>query len=277
MKNIRWEEIGISNDFMFGKVMRDPELCRELLETILEIRIDHVEYPEEQKTINLAADARSVRLDVYVKDNEGTVYNIEMQTTDTKELPKRSRYYQGMIDLELIEKGESYRKLNTSYVIFICTFDLFGEGKHKYTFENRCREDKSLKLGDGTQKIFLNAMGTEKDVKEDLSAFLSYVAGRKNNHPFVRKVDAAVREARRNEKWRREYMTLLMRDQENIERGRTEGWNEGRKEGRTEARHEMIGEMLRNHIPVEKIAKIAHMSIAEITEIGQALGIPMQL
>ena len=273
MREIRWEEIGISNDFMFGKVMRDPELCRELLETILEIRIDHVEYPEEQKTINLAADARSVRLDVYVKDNEGTVYNIEMQTTDTKELPKRSRYYQGMIDLELIEKGESYRKLNTSYVIFICTFDLFGEGKHKYTFENRCREDKSLKLGDGTQKIFLNAMGTEKDVKEDLSAFLGYVAGRKNNHPFVRKVDAAVREARKNEKWRREYMTLLMRDQENIERGRTEGWNEGR----TEAQHEMIGEMLRNHIPVEKIAKIAHMSIAEITEIGQALGIPMQL
>ena len=108
-------------------------------------------------------------------------------------------------------------------MIFICTFDLFGEGKHKYTFENRCREDKSLKLGDGTQKIFLNAMGTEKDVKEDLSAFLSYVAGRKNNHPFVRKVDAAVREARKNEKSRREYMTLLMRDQENIERGRTEG------------------------------------------------------
>ena len=153
-------------------------------------------------------------------------------------------------------------------MIFICTFDLFGEGKHKYTFENRCREDKSLKLGDGTQKIFLNAMGTEKDVKEDLSAFLGYVAGRKNNHPFVRKVDAAVREARKNEKWRREYMTLLMRDQENIERGRTEG--------RTETRHEMIGEMLRNHIPVEKIAKIAHMSIAEITEIGQALGITIQ-
>ena len=153
-------------------------------------------------------------------------------------------------------------------MIFICTFDLFGEGKHKYTFENRCKEDKSLKLGDGTQKIFLNAMGTEKDVKEDLSAFLGYVAGRKNNHPFVRKVDAAVREARKNEKWRREYMTLLMRDQENIERGRTEG--------RTETRHEMIGEMLRNHIPVEKIAKIAHMSIAEITEIGQTLGITIQ-
>ena len=117
MKEIRWEEVGISNDFMFGKVMRDSELCRELLEAILEVKIDRVEYPEEQKVINMTADARSVRLDVYVKDGLGTVYDIEMQATDTKELPKRSRYYQGMIDLELIEKGESYRKLNTSFVI----------------------------------------------------------------------------------------------------------------------------------------------------------------
>lgn len=30
-----WEEIGLSNDFIFGKVMSDPELCKELLERIL--------------------------------------------------------------------------------------------------------------------------------------------------------------------------------------------------------------------------------------------------
>ena len=53
-----WEKLGISNDFIFGKVMRDPELCRELLETILGESIDHVEYPEEQKTIGITKDAR---------------------------------------------------------------------------------------------------------------------------------------------------------------------------------------------------------------------------
>ena len=75
-----WNEIGISNDFLFGKVMRDPELCRELLEVILNVPIERVEYPEEQKTIDIAQDARSVRLDVYVADGNNTVYDIEMQT-----------------------------------------------------------------------------------------------------------------------------------------------------------------------------------------------------
>ena len=72
------------------------------------------------------ADAKSIRLDVYVKDNENIVYNIEMQASDTKELPKRSRYYQSLIDLQLIDKGQTYRKLNRSYIIFICLEDIFG-------------------------------------------------------------------------------------------------------------------------------------------------------
>ena len=37
--------------------------------------------------------------------------------------------------------------------------------------------------------------------------------------------------AKQNKEWRREYMTLLMRDQENINKGREQGLEEGRKEG----------------------------------------------
>ena len=123
-----WEEIGLSNDFIFGKVMSDPELCKELLERILPgIEIDHIEYPELQKPIKEDVDARSVRLDVYVKDGKNTVYDIEMQTVNTRELPKRSRYYQGMIDLQLIDTGQPYKKLNQSYIIFICLEDIFGK------------------------------------------------------------------------------------------------------------------------------------------------------
>ena len=63
------------------------------------MNIERIEYPELQKNINVDMVAHSVRLDVYVKDDKETVYDIEMQVSDTKELPKRSRYYQGMIDL----------------------------------------------------------------------------------------------------------------------------------------------------------------------------------
>ena len=36
---------------------------------------------------------KSVRLDIYVEDGKETVYNIEMQTTENKNLSKRTRYY----------------------------------------------------------------------------------------------------------------------------------------------------------------------------------------
>ena len=167
--------------------------------------------------------ARSVRLDVYVKDEKEVVYDIEMQVSHTKELPKRSRYYQSMIDLQLIDKGQLYDELKRSYVIFICPFDLYGKGRHIYTFENICKEDGSISMGDEAVKIFLNAKGTLDDVSDELKAFLDYVAGKKPKDAYVERLEEAVKEAKKNREWRHEYMTLLMRDQENVKIGEKRG------------------------------------------------------
>ncbi len=223
-----WEGLGISNDFLFGKVMQNPRLCKELLQRILpDLKIDHIEYPELQKAIKPDADAKSIRLDVYIKDNKNVVYNIEMQASDTKELPKRSRYYQSLIDLQLIDKGQTYQKLNHSFIIFICLKDIFGYGRHIYTFENLCKEDPCISMGDETVKIFLNAAGCMEDVNDGLKAFLDYVAGKNTNDTFVQELNKAVKEAKQNREWRHEYMTLLMRDQINIEKGIEQGIEQG--------------------------------------------------
>ncbi len=140
-------------------------------------KIDRIEYLELQKSINM--DAHSVRRDAYVKDGRETVYGIQMQASDTKELPKKSRYYQGMIDLQLVDAGPHYKKLNKSYIIFICPFDLYEKGRYIYTFENICKKDNSISMGDEAVKIFLNADGTKADVSRELKAFLDYVAGQK--------------------------------------------------------------------------------------------------
>ncbi|MCD7819134.1 MAG: Rpn family recombination-promoting nuclease/putative transposase [Lachnospiraceae bacterium] len=228
----KWEDLELKDDFMFAKVMRDPELCREMLERLLDFRISRIEYT--------AYDSQSVRLDIYVQDEENTVYNIEIQTTDTKELPKRSRYYQGMIDLDLIEKGEHYKKLNKSYVIFICTFDLFGKGFYRYTFENLCKEDSTIALNDQTTKLFFNTSGTIGDLSNEAIAFLKYVGGTPSDDDFVRKLQIKVNSVRENKQWRREYMTLLMRDKENRKLGRQEGILEGRQESILKVRQEDI-------------------------------------
>lgn len=146
-----------------------------------------------------------------------------MQASDTRELPKRSRYYQSLIDLQLIDKGQTYRTLNRSFIIFICLEDIFGHGRHIYTFENLCKEDSSISMGDETAKIFLNADSDKDDVSKELKAFLDYAAGKATNDTFVQELDEAVKEAKQNREWRHEYMTLLMRDQINVEKGVEKG------------------------------------------------------
>lgn len=251
--NINWEEIGISNDFLFGRIMRNPELCKELLQRILpELEIDHVEYPELQRGIKPDIDAKSVRLDVYIKDDKNTVYDIEMQTTDTKELPERSRYYQGMIDLQLIDKGQYYKELTRSFVIFICPSDVFGKGRHIYTFENTCKEDQTLLLGDGTTKIFLNANSEMDDISGELKAFLDYVMGKKSDDVFVKKLEEAVEEAKKNREWRHEYMTLLMHYQEHEEIGKEQ------------ERRKIIVKMIHQGFSMEQIMAVCDTSKEEI-------------
>ena len=108
------QELSLEDDFLFAKVMSDKSICKEFLEKLLEIDIERIEMPENQKVIDLLLDSKGIRLDIYVKDEKNTVYNVEMQRGKHKNLPKRLRYYQGNIDLDLINKGEDYRKLAKS-------------------------------------------------------------------------------------------------------------------------------------------------------------------
>ena len=149
----KYEELDFTDNFFFCKIlMKNKNLCIELLELILKIKIRDIVFMSEQKPIEITADGKGVRLDVYVEDDENTVYDIEMQPTMQSNLPKRSRYYQGMIDLNLIERGADYNELKKSYVIFICLNDPFDKNLHIYTFENRCDECPELTLGDETTK-----------------------------------------------------------------------------------------------------------------------------
>ena len=75
------------------------------MENILNIKIRDIVYVDYEETIQMTAKSKGIRLDIYVEDDDNTVFNLEMQTTTYKELPKRSRYYQGIIDLNMIEKA----------------------------------------------------------------------------------------------------------------------------------------------------------------------------
>jgi len=138
---------------------------------------------------------------------------LEMQTTEQKDLPKRTRYYQGMIDLNLIQRGSKFKALKKSYIIFICLTDPFGKNLPIYTFENRCRQDDSIILGDEAYKVIINANGNREGLSEEMSDFLDFLQGKDNDGKLASKLENAVKDAINKKEWEVDYMTLLMKVQ----------------------------------------------------------------
>ena len=138
-------------------------------------------------------------------------------------------------------------------------------GHHKYCFRNTCVEQPDLELGDRSQKIILSSKGKQKDISEELSALLAYVAGEIPGSHLTKRLDDLVIQARKQVQWRKEYMTLLERDERMRE--------EGRKEGRKEGLEEVAKKMLKGNMPFSGIVTYSGLSESRIRELADELGI----
>ena len=250
----KWEKATIANNFIFYKIMRhNPDVCKELLEILLEMEIDHIEMRGEE-TVEIDFGSKGIRLDVYAK-NITHSFNLEMQTADSKELPERARYYQGSIDVDCLKSGEKYKALKDSYVIFICIQDIFEKGLPCYSFENLCREDTSVSLNDRAYKYFFIAQNCAKILNEKQKAFLQLVLGQKARDNFTRRIEELTEEAKHNTQWRHQYMEW--------ERQRTYDFENGKEAKAIEA---AVG-LYENGVSIEIIAKSLKLPEERVKEI----------
>ena len=272
------DELTLMDDYMFAQVMRNTKYLRPLLEYILKIKITKIELIEPQKSEKEGYNSKGVRLDLYVLDENGVIYNVEVQTSNKRNLPKRMRYYQSIVDISILEPGKDYNELRKSFIIFICNFDPFekyGRNRYIYTFENVCREEPDISFGDDTCKIVINTKGSKGEISDELREIILYLDEEKVTGPFSRELDDAVKAVKANEERRLEYMMLYIRDNEMRAEGRKEGRIEGRKEGRIEGRKEgrIEGKILtiwdllqKNIITLTQAAAQAGMSEKEFLE-----------
>lgn len=248
-----YEELTLADDFLFCKVMQNPKICKEVLERILGKEVTSISYPEAQHTVDITIEGKGIRLDIVVADSMGTYYDLEMQQRDTKELPKRMRYYTSAIDQELLKRSEDYHTLNDVVIIFICPFDLFGAGKAKYVIHSYT-EDHYL-VADGCTKVVLNAKG-KADTKE-LQSFLDYLEGKQDlQDPLVQSLQEEQKFASQNAEWRADYMKLVARDMDQRAIGREEGLREGI--------FQSIRRLLANHIPAEEVKRLLDVTDEDI-------------
>ena len=121
----KWENLTFTDDFIFSRVMHDENICRQVVELILGVRIGKIRYLSAQDEHKTDPDSMRIIMDVFLRD-ENRIINVEVQTGHKKELPKRSRYYQSVADVSTTTTGTKYRDLPENILIFICTFDPFN-------------------------------------------------------------------------------------------------------------------------------------------------------
>ena len=199
----------LMNNYVFAMVMREPKRIKPLLEYILNKKIRKIEMVEPEKTMKEKFEAKGIRLDLYVEDEDGVVYDVEVQTSSQKSLPRRMRYYQGMLDIAFFPAGADYKLMRKSYVIFIANFDPFGEGRYIYTFQNRCDQDTELLMGDDAVKVVVNTKGMVGDISDELKEAITYLDTGEVTGEYSKELDDAVNELKDNEERGQEYMMLM--------------------------------------------------------------------
>ena len=263
-----FDDLTIADDFMFCKVMQNEGICKQFLEMILADKIGKIAYLSPQNTVAAGIEAKSVRLDILVKDEAGKSYDVEMQVANEHNIPKRMRYYQAAIDIAFLDKGSHYKTLNDSYIIFVCLFDAIGKDRPLYTFENICLEDGKTPLHDGTKKVIINTEAFRNAANKELKGFLEYVKTGTVNTEYTGRIETMIQAVKNNEQARQEYRFMSGFEMDAREEGRLEGRREGEAKGFSDGSRQKALETAKNFkrlgFDIAKIAEGTGLSVEEI-------------
>lgn len=151
------------DDFMSIVFDRNIEATEFLLNIILERNdIEVMEVIGQREYRNPVAGGRSVRLDIYARDSEGRIYDVEVQRVSEGADVHRARFNSSMIDTRMLKEGQKFKELHESYVIFITKDDVMGRGLPLYHID-RVVKETGISFGDGSHIIYVNGSYRNED------------------------------------------------------------------------------------------------------------------
>ena len=269
------KDLNLLDRFLFSQAADDPDTMRDMLEIILGREVVLKLLPQTEKEQRTHPLNRYVRLDVWAMDEEERIYNTEVQKEDTGNLPKRSRFYQALIDSNLLKPGEvGFQRLNPVYIILICPFDLFGYGLYRYTFQMQCKEVPGLSLQDGAVRIFLNTRGQHAEgVPQELIELLRYMehtteeVSASCTSERIHNIQKRIHAIKSSEKIGVKYMQAWEEKILEQEKAREEGHASGLREGLIQKLKEQVEKKVQKGYAAEEIAEMLEEDIETIQKI----------
>ena len=281
-----WNELTIADNFIFCKVMENERICKGVLETLLGISVEHIDYLKTENPIENFYDSRGIRLDVYVKDSE-RIFNIEMQTGNYNDMLLRARYYLSSSDVATTKRRTKFKDIRETYILFICKDDPFGEGIPRYTKISKFLETDRISYDDKSRNVFYNCSAWEKEGNPEVRGVLKFIYGLKPDSSLALEMDEAASLAKQKSELEDEYMYFsdILEDEKEeareiglaegrakgLEEGRAEGLAEGHAEGLEAGRHQQKIESARTAISLglseQQVVAISGLSPEEIRKL----------
>ena len=236
------QELNLTDDFLFDVATEELENCKTIIELTTGLRLKSLKWKSGQKVIHNLPGKRGVRLDFIAESEDGRIFDVEMQNRNEGNIPKRTRFYQALIDAPILKSGErGFDKMNPLYIIIICNYDPYGKKKYCYTFDNQCKEVPGLRLGDEVTKLLLSTKGeNEEEVPKELVDFLHYVTESNENglpdecDERLKRLHESIREIKASADMEVEYMKMEERERiirdEGVEFGKQIGIINGKIE-----------------------------------------------
>lgn len=230
----------LSDFALFLSVMKEKKAYQNVLSIILdEPDVKVAEVKVEQVILNKFGK-RAIRLDAWGRTEDDRQVNIEMENHANKDnIPKRSRFYQGLLDTPILKSGRKtkYRELPSTIIIFITQEDIFKRDLAMYTFTEQCEEIQGLHLDDGTKKIFLNM--SSKNGSKELVSLLQYIKHTSLDNPEIQvrdkriiELDKIVTEVKESEEWEEVKMNIWdLAMTKGVELGAQQGLQQGIQQG----------------------------------------------
>lgn len=235
------QDLNMMDSFLFEATTEDMENAKKIAKIIIKRTTGHsVEnlVIEPQKQLKgLSLDRHGIRMDLYMQENatfqDGTstlrLYDIEPNKYYDKDLPRRNRFYQSLIDSKLLPSNSRYQNLPDLITIWILPYDPFGDDRMIYTIKNIVVENQELVYNDGITKIFLYTKGTKGGSKE-LKDFLTYMENTTLSNAVDKELlelQEIVNNVKSKEDVGERYMTL----QEMIDYEKRDSYEDGLKDG----------------------------------------------
>ncbi|MBQ4259446.1 MAG: PD-(D/E)XK nuclease family transposase [Lachnospiraceae bacterium] len=165
------DKLCLMDDELMKLVFNDNTEATELILRIIlqkdDLKVTKVSTQRELK--NPEEKGRTIVIDILAEDKEGKYYDIEVQRDSRGADCRRARFHSSMVDSKMLEKGQDFRELHDSYVIFITERDLLDKGLPLYHVDRMVRETGAF-FGDGSHIIYVN--GSYKSAEDPLGKLI---------------------------------------------------------------------------------------------------------